>query len=212
MNKQDLIKNAECFVDNSEDNYMTKQIAISDNVIGTKIFEPPIFACGAADDEYFTLLKQPSVIGKHFLLPKEWLPQAKTVISFFLPFTAAVKRGNRRKMPWPSEEWLFGLMEGQTLLNKLCVHLKCELINAGYNSLVPALDKGPRTNNQCPYHELSFTNNWPERHVAFICGLGTFALSKGLVSRKGIAGRFGSIITELHLPPDKRDYKNRCTR
>jgi len=212
MDKQDLIKNAECFVDKSEDNYITNQIAISDYAIGTKIFESPIFACGAADDEYFTLLKQSSLIGKHFMLPKEWLPQAKTVISFFLPFTAAVKKENRRNLLWPTADWLFGRMEGQTLLNKLCVHLKFELINAGYNSLVPALDKGPQSKNQYPYHELSFTSNWPERHVAFICGLGTFALSKGLISQKGIAGRFGSIITELHLPPDKRDYKNRCTR
>jgi hypothetical protein len=70
MDKQDLIKNAVCFVDNSEDNYITHQIAISDDAVGTKIFESPIFACGAADDEYFTLLKQPSVIGKHFLLPQ----------------------------------------------------------------------------------------------------------------------------------------------
>jgi len=212
MDKQNLIKNAECFVDKSEDNYITSQIAISDNARGTKIFGSPIFACGAADDEYFTLLKQPSLIGKHFMLPKEWLPQAKTVISFFLPFTAAVKKGNRRNVLWPSEEWLFGRMEGQTLLNKLCVHLKSELINAGYNSLVPALDKGSRTKNQSPYPELSITSNWSERHVAFICGLGTFALSKGLIWQKGITGRFGSIITELHLPPDKRDYKNRCTR
>jgi epoxyqueuosine reductase QueG len=41
-----------------------------------------------------------------------------------------------------------------------------------------------------------------------VCGLGTFGLSKGLITRKGIAGRFGSIITELYLSPDKRGYEN----
>ena len=53
---------------------------------------------------------------------------------------------------------------------------------------------------------LSYTSNWSERHVAFVCGLGTFGLSKGLITKKGIAGRFGSIITELTLSPDQREY------
>ena len=41
-----------------------------------------------------------------------------------------------------------------------------------------------------------------------MCGLGTFGLSKGLITRKGIAGRFGSIITELSILPDKRNYQD----
>jgi len=208
MNKQDLIKTAEYFVEHSQDNYITKQIAISENVVGMKIFDAPIFAFGSTDDEYFTLLKQPSAIGEHFLIPKEWLPQSKTVISFFLPFSEAVKKGNRRDMLWPSEEWLHGRIEGQTLLNKLCMHLKSEFINAGYNSLVPTLDERFWSNNVCSHHEATFTSNWSERHAAFVCGLGTFGLSKGLITQKGIAGRFGSILTELYLPPDKREYEN----
>ncbi len=83
MDKQYLIKTAEDFVEHSQDNYITNEIAISENVIGMKIFDAPIFAFGSVADEYFTLLKQPSVIGKHFMHPKEWLPQSKTVISFF---------------------------------------------------------------------------------------------------------------------------------
>ncbi|MHB9095488.1 MAG: ATP-binding protein [Eubacteriales bacterium] len=217
MNKQDLIKMASYFVENSEDNIITKQIALSETVVGMKIYEAPIFAFGAADDEYFKLLKDPPAIGKHFLLPKEWLPQSKTVISFFLPFTEAVKKGNRRDMSWPSEEWLHGRIEGQAFLNKLCQHLKSELINAGYNSLVPPLDErfwaktgfnkaSPHSYNNCETTVL-FTSNWSERHVAFVCGLGTFGLSKGLITKKGITGRFGSIITELYLSPDKREYE-----
>ncbi|NPV73375.1 MAG: epoxyqueuosine reductase [Pelotomaculum sp.] len=203
MNKEDLIKAAVDFIENSEDNYITRQVAISENVAGVKIFEKPVFAFGAADDEYFSIMKQPSVIGKHFLLPNEWLPQAKTVISFFLPFSEAVKKGNRKDLRWPSEEWLYGRIEGQVLVNKLCSHLQSVLTNAGYNSLVPGLDKRFRTDTKT-----SFTSNWSERHVAFICGLGTFGLSKGLITPKGMAGRLGSILTELYLPPDKREYED----
>lgn len=208
MNKQYLIKIASDFVENSKDNYIANEIAISENVVGMKIFEAPIFAFGASDDEYFTLLKKPSAIGEHFLIPKEWLPQSKTVISFFLPFSEAVKKGNRREKSWPSEEWLHARIEGQAFINKLCIYLKSELINAGYNSLVPALDERFWFNEYSPLPEVSFTSNWSERHVAFVCGLGTFGLSKGLITSKGVAGRFGSIITELYLSPQKREYEN----
>jgi epoxyqueuosine reductase len=212
MNKEELIKAACHFVQNSKDNYISEQIAISENVVGMKIFESPIFAFGAADDEYFKLLKDPSVVGKHFLIPQEWLVQSKTVISFFLPFSETVKKGNRRDMLWPSEEWLHGRIEGQALLNKLCIHLKSELTNAGYDSVVPSLDERFYSksgfNKDSANPEVVFTSNWSERHVAFVCGLGTFGLSKGLITKRGMAGRFGSILTELYLSPDKREYEN----
>lgn len=39
-----------------------------------------------------------------------------------------------------------------------------------------------------------------------VCGLGIFGLSKGLITSKGIAGRFGSIVTELQIIPNEREY------
>lgn len=215
MDKQDLTKIASSFVENSKDNLISKHIALSETVVGMKMFEAPIFAFGAADDEYFRLLKESSAIGAHFLLPQEWLPGSKTVISFFLPFTAAVKKGNRRDMLWPSEEWLHGRIEGQAFKIKLCRYLNSKLIDAGYKSLVPALDErfwANTSSNASPDNKsrttLSFTSNWSERHAAFGCGLGTFGLSKGLITEKGMAGRLGSIITELYLSPDQRKYES----
>ena len=199
MDRERIIKMATDFVENSHDNIISKETAISERVVGLKIYDTPIFAFGDADSEDFKLLKS-SVIGEHFLLPKEWLPEAKTVISFFLPFTEAVKRGNTRDMLWPSEEWLHGRIEGQSFLNKLCQYIQDELISHGYKSIVPALDERFWSSNE------TFSSNWSERHVAFVCGLGTFGLSKGLITKKGVAGRFGSIITELALPYDKREY------
>jgi len=208
MDKQDLIKIAEDFVENSEYNYINKEVAISEKVVGMKIFDAPIFGFASADDEYFKSLKEPSAIGEHFMAPKEWLPEAKTVISFFLPFSQAVKKGNKRDMEWPSEEWLHGRIEGQVFINKLCTHLKDALISEGFDSIIPSLDDRFWTNNNGSEHEAKFTSNWSERHVAFGCGLGTFGLSKGLITQKGIAGRFGSIVTELYISPDKREYKD----
>ncbi len=206
MNKQDLIIKAEHFIEDSADNYISKQKALSLSVEGMKIFDKPIFSFGSADDELFTSFKQSSVIGAHFLSPKEWLPEAKTVISFFLPFTETVKKGNKKDVKWPAEEWLHGRYEGQMLLEKLCEYLISVLSDAGYKCIVPSLDERFWTNDGDEKYDIHFSSNWSERHAAFACGLGTFGLSAGLITRKGIAGRFGSIITDLFLPPDTREY------
>lgn len=206
MDKNDMIKSAADFIKHSHDNYISESIAISKQAIGLKLFESPIFAFGAADDDYFTLLKKPQAIGEHFMTPAEWLPDAKTVVSFFLPFTEEVRKSNRKNMTWPSDEWLHARIEGQALLNKLCVHLESELTNAGYQSVIPSRDERFWSNAGGPAHKEQFTSNWSERHAAFVCGHGTFGLSKGLITKKGMAGRFGSIVTELYLQPDSREY------
>lgn len=206
MDKTYLIKTAGNFIEHAPGNCISEEIAISKNSVGLNLFDAPVFAFGSADDEYFTGLKEPQAIGAHFATPKEWLPGAKTVVSFFLPFTGEVRKSNRKNMTWPSEEWLHARIEGQALLNKLCVHLKSELTEAGYPSVIPSMDDRFWTNADGPGHKEKFTSNWSERHVAFVCGHGTFGLSKGLITKNGMAGRFGSIVTELYLEPDAREY------
>lgn len=212
IKKQDLIKIGEHYVVNSEENYLFKQNYTSKTAWEVRIFERPVFAFGAADDEYFKKFKDPAVIGEHYLMPREWLPGANTIVSYFLPFSQEIRKGNSIDPYWPSEEWLDGFAQGQAFLNKLGAHLQLELKRAGYDSLVPSLDKRfwARTgfNNDSPGAEVLYTSNWSERHAAFVCGLGTFGLSKALITRKGLAGRFGSVITELDLAADKRHYVN----
>ena len=91
-------------------------------------------------------------------------------------------------MSWPSAGWLHGRIEGQKLVNKLCMHLKSQLVNEGYNSVVPSLDKRfwAVTSGSNSHPGLSFTSNWSERHAAFVCGMGTFGLSKGLITQKEV--------------------------
>ena len=218
MDKQDIIEIGTYFVRKSAENYIKNEIAISVKVEGMKIFDDPIFAFGDAGDKYFSRLKDPSIIGEHFMLPKEWFSQAKTVISFFLPFSELVKNSNKQEKLWPSEGWLHGRIEGQNLLNSMCLKLKKELIKQGYMCVVPSLTKkfwsrsGYDSNHQLiDYHKQNlpiFTSNWSERHVAFVCGLGTFGLSKGLITKKGVAGRFGSVITDLYIEPTLRKYEH----
>lgn len=208
MDREDLIRIAEGFLENSPDNHVSKGEALSDDVIGVRIFDAPIFGFGDPDDAYFIRLKDPEVVGPHFMGPAEWLPEAETVVSFFLPFTETVRRSNRRDRLWPSQEWLHARIEGQAMLNKLSMHLNEELVKAGYATVAPARSPGYWDNEKpSEKNPLGFTSTWSERHVAFICGLGTFGLSKGIITRKGMAGRFGSLITTLELEPEKRAYE-----
>ena len=176
-----------------------------------KIYEDPIFAFASATDEGFLKLKDPVAIGEHFKLPEQWLPEAKTVVSFFLPFSEVIKESNAIDLSWPSDEWLHGRIEGQAFLNQLMQYIKGELIQSGYESVVPTMEQGFWTQSIAQdgslHPEVSFTSNWSERHVAFVCGLGTFGLSKGLITPKGICGRFGSVVTSLSLEPDPKEYE-----
>ena len=51
-------------------------------------------------------------------------------------------------------------------------------------------------------------SNWSERHTAYVAGLGTFSLSDGFISERGIAHRCGSVVTDLALPRTSREGNN----
>lgn len=215
MDRQELIQYAAAYTERSPGNFVSAADAISEDLVGMRLYDPPKLAFGSAADEQFLTLKRPEAIGEHFLLPEEWLPQAKTVISIFLPFSQQVKLGNARDHQWPSPEWLHARIEGQAFVNQLARSLVTFLAEAGYRSLAPTLDQRFWSNTSNPDKPNpgnlkiapTYTSNWSERHIAFVCGHGTFGLSKGLITKYGVAGRFTSIVTELLIQPDQRDYQ-----
>ena len=93
------------------------------------MYETPIVEFASADDElFYTEFKKEGVIHPEYMAPQEWLPNSKTVISFFIPFTEEVKASNRCKVDEPyapgvqqncSAEWLHARIEGQAFLNKI---------------------------------------------------------------------------------------------
>ena len=48
-----------------------------------QLFDAPLFGVASANDELFPQLRQPSIIIETYLLPTDWLPTAKSIISFF---------------------------------------------------------------------------------------------------------------------------------
>ena len=202
MNKEDIIALAGKFINESPNNYIGEETALNPRCVGMKIYEPPIFAFGFADDSLYAKYKSCDVIGDHFLSPAEWLPNIKTVISFFLPYTDKIKAANSTDCQWPAAEWLHGRYEGQSLLQQLLEYLVGILSEAGFGSLAPSIDQRLKISNS----EGNWKSNWSERHIAYACGLGTFGLSRGIITNKGMSGRLGSVLTELDLPKDSRAY------
>jgi epoxyqueuosine reductase QueG len=201
------------FIQDTGKNHISEQDAIDESVIGLKLFDTPIVGYADANDELFETFKTDyEITYGRFMPPKEWLKEAKTVISIFLPYSSQVKKGNSRDMREPSKEWLHARYEGQILINQLTDHLKEILVGKGYRCIVPSTDKrlevmiGTRLNMEKTLDNSDYGSNWSERHVAYAAGLGTFGLSKGLITSKGIAGRFTSLVTDMEYEPTERKY------
>lgn len=121
-----------------------------------------------------------------------------------MPFTEEIKKSNTADFAEPSALWLHGRIEGQSFLNLFSLVAADKLREQGFEAVIPSLDSRHKTFRN--YNGLEFTSSWSERHAAYICGLGTFGLSKGLITEKGIAGRYGSIITTAAFEATERKY------
>jgi len=189
------------FLADSPDNYVKAEDALTADLAGMQIYDEPLFAVASADDPLFKELQKPGIVGPGAYLPSDWLSDAKSVISFFLPFTQQVKISNRILNNVASNEWLHARIEGQLVLDRLGKYICSLLADEGFEAVYPTTDK--RFRMLGPY-----ASCWSERHVAYVCGLGTFGLSKGLITKKGMAGRFGSVVTNAVLPVTVREYSD----
>jgi epoxyqueuosine reductase len=165
---------------------------------GGRIYDAPLVGIASAHDPYFVEFTNPGVIGDVFRVPSDWLDGASSVVSFFLPFTEAVRESNRTP-GLPSLEWLEARFRGEDANNDAKRFLVSLIQAEGYRAVAPTLD-GRFVQTE------DFRSSWSERHVAFVAGLGTFGLSRGLITSKGMAGRFGSVVTDLEIAPTPRPY------
>ena len=92
---------------------------------------------------------------------------------------------------------------------EVCERIARLLREEGYEAVIPAGHPDFCTNrdpNRIALGQPMFTSTWSERHVAFAAGLGTFSLTKHLITEKGVCGRFGSVITTAPFAPTPRTY------
>jgi len=223
MERTEIPNIIEVFRKTSGWNRVPPEKALRSDIAGMEMFSPALVGISSAEDPAFLLLKTEGVVGPQFLLPREWLPGARSVVSFFLPFTARVREANAESGLEPAQEWLHGRIEGQEFIDRLSLALVERLREEGGDAVSPSVDERFASctvrntvfldGNGTPF-PVTFTSNWSERHVAFICGLGTFGLSRGLITSRGVAGRFGSVITTLPMTPDNvvpEDLYGNCT-
>jgi epoxyqueuosine reductase len=207
MNKSALREMAVEFINQSQGNVILERSAISSDMVGLRLFAEPIVGFASAGDPLFSRMQDMGVVGPHFALPDYWVPGPRRLYlsSCLFPSLCDQEMQQRQSGP-PQNGYTAGSKDRCSLTlwrNTLCDRLNA----AGYTSLAPSLDdrffsRGKTSIDEVPF----FTSSWSERHVAFVCGLGTFGLSKGLITERGVAGRFGSIVTTLDLEPDSRAY------
>src|SRR5512133_3663776 len=97
--------------------------AASNPVTETR-YREPLIGYASASDPIFDEMKK--IIGPHHLHPKEIFPEAKTVVSFFLPFEKELVKLNWRSQG-PVKEWIQSKGETDSLIGEISEKLKDEL-------------------------------------------------------------------------------------
>ncbi len=168
---------------------------------GTYIYDLPLVGFADPGDPIFEAMRSDKVIGIMFRPPLEWMPEAVTVISYFLPFTESIRQSNYDG-DTPSDKWMHGRFRGENFNDEMRLFVIRELQELKGKAQAPFLEE--RYN-----FDLNIgSSNWSERHIAHAAGLGSFGLSRGLITEKGICGRFGSILTDLKFDPTPRTALN----
>ena len=173
------------------------------------IWDEPLVSFADGDDPIFTEYK--TIIAPEHLTPREALAKAYdksledmpvrlSVISWILPTAMETRKSNRAETRVPSRLWSHTRWYGEKLNEKLREHVVELLTAMGYLAIAPFSQPYFKTytNEKGPY------SNWSERHMAYAAGLGTFSLSDGLITERGIAIRCGNVVTSLALPISPR--------
>jgi epoxyqueuosine reductase QueG len=203
MNAEKIEKVLAEYLETAAGNYVPADKALEPGLAGMRIFDDPVVGICGADDEYLLSYRDNDEANTHMLIPDEWLPGAKSVVSVFLPFSERVRASNRGDGP-VSLEWLHGRIEGQDCVIEAAAYL-AEWLGDAVIPVTDARFKLMRDEGADPTR--AFTANWSERHVAHSAGLGTFAMPGGIITKKGAAGRLVGIVTIREIERTPRDYE-----
>jgi epoxyqueuosine reductase QueG len=186
--RKEIVSAIESFVEQFEGNSIPE-------CGGMRIYDTPLVEFASAQDPLYSDLRRQDVIGPHHLMPQDWIEKAKTVIAHFLPFTSEVVKTNDGD-GMSSTEWYLARHHGEVMNDALRDHLVMTLRKKGHQAVAPIREER--------FEMQLTTSNWSERHSAFVAGLGTFCLSYALITEKGCAGRYGTVVTDLEIEPTPR--------
>lgn len=156
---------------------------------------------GFADANHPEIIRLKDRISPLHGLPCEVLPNAKTVIAYYVPFTGELAETNRQTGDIASPEWALAYEETNAMFKELNSALTVELANMGITARV-----APQT---ATFDREKLISGWSHRHFAWAAGLGTFGINNMLITKKGCCGRYSSIVTDFeteHGSPLKEEY------
>jgi len=183
---------------------------------GAPYFDAPLVGVADAFNPLFTRYK--NLIGPFHWSPAEAFGlvhgegslKEGSVVSWVLPIAKATRRANKAETEYPARSWAHTRHHGEHFNEELRRLLVAALETMGARAVAPAiLPEWKRIDDP----EIGLASTWSERHAAFAAGLGTFSLSDGFITEKGIAHRLGSVVTDLVLPPSPRiegDHRANC--
>jgi epoxyqueuosine reductase QueG len=183
---------------------------------GTPIFDAPLLGVADGDDPLFQRYKE--VIGPFHLTPRGALVHAAAcagrdapastapvrILCWALPIAAETRRSNRQETSGPSRRWAHTRTFGEQFNDALRRFVERLLHEAGRLAIAPVTS--PLFKSFSEGTAWPPASNWSERHILYAAGMGTFSLSDGFITGKGIAMRCGSVVTDLPLPVTPRRY------
>ncbi len=182
-----------------------------DNDTGEKAWDQPLVGFASATHPLFA--KYASDLAPFYWTPQQAFalgfpdesPAAEelSIISWVLPQTAATRADQKKCDELPAERWARSRDFGERFNCALRLYVAAELTAAGYPAVAP--ERLPEFAFQRSA-EFGIASNWSERHTAHAAGLGTFGLSDGLITQKGKAVRFGSVVARIELPTSPLPY------
>jgi len=153
-----------------------------------KFWKEPIIEIIPADNEKLKLLK--SAVSSEHLKPHDILPDAKSIVSFFIPFSEWIVKSNTVGQ-MASREWVELYIKTNAVIKTINDNIEILMATNGYKA-----GKIPATHN---FDKEKLISNWSHRHIAFIAGIGTFGYNNMLITKNGCCGRLGSIITSYEF-------------
>jgi epoxyqueuosine reductase len=201
-------KDPEKFIERAIGNFVQESPANRRKVDGGKYWDEPLIGFASGNDPLFKQFKK--IIGRFHFTPQEIFDlsfgKSKTplsVISWILPASEDIRKSNRKEREYPSLLWAYAREFGEQCNVKLRNHLVSLLQKKGYRAVAPM--NSPHW-KRLKSPKVGLASNWSERHAAYVCGLGAFGLSDGLITAKGKAIRVGTVVTDLPLKPSKKIY------
>lgn len=162
-------------------------------------FGEPVVAYADAAHPYILALKK-LVSGEHHM-PRDVMPEAKSVICYYIPFTKELARTNAGGET-ASPQWARAYEELNALIAELNVRI-CEALEAeGY--------KGTTSSGASAFDREKLISDWSQRHIAYAAGLGTFGMNNMLITEKGCCGRYSSVITDRQFRYGKPRTEELC--